>query len=258
MTLPFFLRSAALAAAAMALVGATVLPAAAQDISTADKTAIEQIVHDYLIAHPEVIQEALAELDRRQTEAENAKRADSVAEASDVLFNSPRQVVLGNPDAKVALVEFFDYNCGYCKRALGDMQAILKDDKDVKIILKEFPILGPGSVEAAKVAVAVNLIAPEKYADFHNILLGGRGQADEAKALDAAEEAGLDRDKVKARTSDPEVGKTLEEAYQVAQKLGLSGTPTYVIGQEIVFGAVGVDELQSKIQDMRTCGKATC
>jgi Protein-disulfide isomerase len=233
-------------------------PAGAETVDTTDRAAIEAIVRDYLMANPEVIRDAMAALERKQAEAEDAARAAAIADASDMLFSSPRQVVLGPKDAPITLVEFFDYNCGYCKRALGDMQKILDEEKDVKIVLKEFPILGPGSVEAAKIAVAVNLVAPEKYADFHGALLAIRGQADKGKALDAAEEAGLDRATVEARSDDPEVGKTIEEAYEIASRLGLSGTPTYVIGEEVVFGAVGYDELKDKIAAMRNCGKATC
>ncbi|ODN69728.1 Disulfide bond formation protein D precursor [Methylobrevis pamukkalensis] len=189
MPTPFRLK----ALAALALLPAAVLPATAQTAAPQDKAVIEQIVRDYLLAHPEVIQEALGELERRQQAAETEKRAEIVASVRDELFQSKRQVVLGNPDAPITLVEFFDYNCGYCKRSLADKQAILDEDKDVRIVLKEFPILGNGSVEAARVAVAVNLIAPEKYGAFHDALLGGRGEANTARALDVAEEVGLDR-----------------------------------------------------------------
>ena len=145
----------------------------------------------------------------------------------DVLYSSPRQVVLGNPDAPITLVEFFDYNCGYCKRALDDTLALMKHD-DVRIVLKEFPILGPGSVEAARVAIAVKIAAPDRYADFHRELLSGSGQADERHALAVVDDLGIDVAKVKAAMADPEVAATIEEVYGMATKLGLTGTPTYV------------------------------
>lgn len=236
----------------------TAAPApAAEPMTAEEKAAIETIVRDYLLANPEVIQEALVSLEQKRQQAEQEARTAAVSSMEDLIYNSSRQVVLGDPNAPIALVEFFDYNCGYCKRALDDTLALL-DEKDVKIILKEFPILGPGSVEAARVAVAVNLAAPDRYLDFHKALLTGRGQADEKRAFTVIEELGMDADAIRAKMGDPEVANTLEEVYTVANRLGLSGTPTYVIGNEVVFGAVGVDDLKTKIIAMRECGKAVC
>ncbi len=120
------------------------------------------------------------------------KRASSPTQSA--IFNSPRGVVLGNKDGDVTFVEFFDYNCGYCKRAMADMLDLMKNDPKLKVVLKEFPVLSEGSVEAAKVAVAVRMQDPsgKKYLDFHQKLLGGRGPADKARAMAAAKEAGLD------------------------------------------------------------------
>ncbi len=230
----------------------------AEDFTGAQKDAIGQIVRDYIVAHPEIIQEALQALDQKKKDEEEAARASIIAAMKDTLYSSKRQVILGNPSAPITLVEFFDYNCGYCKRALGDTLAMLDQDKDVKIVLKEFPILGEGSVEAARVAIAVNLVAPDKYAEFHRELLGGKGHADEKRAIQIATGLGLDEAAVKKAMTDPEVGNTLDEVYAMANKLGLSGTPTYVIGDEVVFGAVGVDDLRVKVDAMRSCGKATC
>ncbi|WP_181707045.1 DsbA family protein [Chthonobacter rhizosphaerae] len=247
-----------LRAAAFAGLMALVPPAAAAEPMTPEqKAAIEQIVKDYILANPEVIQEALISLEQKRQQAETEARASAVASMRDLIYTSKRQVVLGNPDAPITLVEFFDYNCGYCKRALDDTLALL-EEKDVKIVLKEFPILGPGSVEAARVAVAVNLAMPEKYLDFHKALLTGRGQADEKRAFQVIDELGLDAAAIRAKMTDPEVANTLEEVYTVANRLGLSGTPTYVIGDEVVFGAVGVEDLKTKIMAMRECGKPVC
>ena len=124
----------------------------AQNFSPAQRGEIERIVRDYLIAHPEVLQEAMAELEKRQTAAEAEKHKIAVKEHAQTLFSSPRQVTLGNPNGNVTFVEFFDYNCGYCKRAMDDMLTLLKNDPNLKVVLKEFPVLGPGSVEAAQVA----------------------------------------------------------------------------------------------------------
>ena len=150
-------------------------PLRAQDFSTAQRGEIEKIIRDYLIAHPEVLQEAMAELEKSQQAAELEKARTAVKSHSEALFNSPRQVVLGNPQGDVTFVEFFDYNCGYCKRAMTDMLELMKKDPKLKVVLKEFPVLGPGSVEAAQVAVAVRMQdkTGKKYLDFHQKLLAG-------------------------------------------------------------------------------------
>lgn len=247
-----------IAASVAALVGfMSAGSAVAEDFTDGQKAAIESLVHDYILAHPEVIQEALVKVEEKRRADEEAARKAAVASIGDQLYNSPNQVVLGNPDAKITLVEFFDYNCGYCKRALGDTLALM-EAPDVRIVLKEFPILGPGSVEAARVAIAVKEHAPDKYLEFHKALLGGKGQADEKRALAVAEDLGIDVPTLKASLKDETVSKTLDEVYGMANKLGLSGTPTYVIADEVVFGAVGADELKAKIDSVRACGKATC
>jgi protein-disulfide isomerase len=166
--------------------------------------------------------------------------------------------VTGNPQGDVTFVEFFDYNCGYCKRAMDDMFALMKSDPKLKVVLKEFPVLGPGSVEAARVAVAVRMQdkTGKKYMDFHQKLLSGRGQADKARALAVAKEAGLDMARVERDLTSDEVRQTLEESLKLAEKLGLNGTPSYVIGSNVVIGAVGLDKLKESINTAR-CGKTT-
>ena len=229
----------------------------AQDFSPAQRRSIETIVHNYLIAHPEVLQEAMAELEKRQTAAELEKHKAAVKQNAQQLFSSPRQVVLGNPDGNVTFVEFFDYNCGYCKHAMSDMLTLLKDDSKLKVVLKEFPVLGPGSVEAARVAVAVRMQDPKKYLAFHTKLLGGRGHADGARALAVAKELGLDMDRLQKDIKGPEVEKTLKQDFKLAEALGLNGTPSYVIGDSVIVGAIGLKGLQEKVNTAR-CGKATC
>jgi protein-disulfide isomerase len=231
----------------------------AQSFSGAQKTEIEKIIRDYLVSHPEVLQEAMTELEKKQAAEEAAKHQAAVKENADVIFNSPRQVVTGNPQGDVTFVEFFDYNCGYCKRAMDDMFALLKTDPKLKVVLKEFPVLGPGSVEAARVAVAVRMQdkTGKKYMDFHQRLMSGRGQADKARALAAAKEAGLDIARIERDMASDEVRLTLEESLRLAEKLGLNGTPSYVIGNTVVVGAVGLDKLKESVNTAR-CGKATC
>jgi protein-disulfide isomerase len=233
--------------------GAMMAPAQAQSFSPPQRTEIEKIIKDYLLAHPEVLQEAMSELEKKQQVAEAEKARSAIKNHSDALFNSPRQVVLGNPQGDVTFVEFFDYNCGYCKRALSDMTTLLNTDPKLKVVLKEFPVLGPGSVEAAQVAVAVRMQdkTGKKYLDFHQKLLGGRGQVDKAKALAAAKDAGLDVARIEKDMKSDEVSKTLEESMKLAEALGLNGTPSYVIGNDVVIGAVGLAGLTQKIQAAR-------
>jgi protein-disulfide isomerase len=239
-------------ALALAL-GASTAPAYAQSFSEPQRTEIEKIIKEYLLAHPEVLQETMAELEKKQQVAEAEKAKSAIKNHSDALFNSPRQVVLGNPQGDVTFVEFFDYNCGYCKRALSDMTTLLGNDPKLKVVLKEFPVLGPGSVEAAQVAVAVRMQdkTGKKYLEFHQKLLGGRGQVDKAKALAAAKDVGLDMARLDKDIKSEEVSKTIEESMKLAEALGLNGTPSYVIGNDVVIGAVGLPALTQKIQAAR-------
>ena len=247
-------RSCLVAAACSAFL-AIAIPQISQadELTSGQKSEVERILRDYLIAHPEVIQDAMAELDKRQSAADAEKHKETIKKDAQTIFSSPRQVVLGNPDGNVTFVEFFDYNCGYCKRAMDDMLTLLKDDPKLKIVLKEFPVLGPGSVEAAQVAVAVRMQdkTGKKYLDFHQKLLGGRGQADKAKALAAAKEAGLDMARIEKDMKSDEVSRTLEESMKLAEALGLNCTPSYVIGNDVVIGAVGLAALSQKIQAAR-------
>jgi protein-disulfide isomerase len=253
-----FRRPFASALLALAVCGAP-LSASAQSFSPEQRGEIETIVKNYLLTHPEILEDVSAELSKRQAKAEAEKHAAAVATNEETIFNSPRGVVLGNRKGDVNLVEFFDYNCGYCKHAMNDMLALLKADPKLRIVLKEFPVLGQGSVEAAQVAVAVRMQDPDgkKYLEFHQKLLGGRGQADKARALAAAKEAGLDMARIEKDMVSPEVRATLEENFKLAESMGMNGTPSYVIGKQVVVGAVGLDALKEKVA-MARCGKATC
>ena len=238
---------------------ATPQQAWSQSFSDTQRGDIEKIVRDYLLAHPEVLEEAMNELSKRQAIADAEKHQANIAKNADIIFNSPRGVTIGNKDGDVTFVEFFDYNCGYCKHAMGDMLNLLKTDPKLKVVLKEFPVLGPGSVEAAQVAVAARMQDPtgKKYLDFHQKLLGGRGQADKARALAVAKEVGFDMPQIEKDMKSPEVRATLEENFKLAEAMGMNGTPSYVIGKQVVVGAVGLEGLKEKISTAR-CGKASC
>ena len=254
----FSFRLLASAVVALTLCGAPVV-ASAQNFNDAQRGEIQKIMKDYLLAHPEVLEEVSAELTKRQAAAEAEKHASAVSANANLIFNSPRGVVVGNKDGDVTFVEFFDYNCGYCKKAMTDMVEIMKTDPKLKVVLKEFPVLGPGSVEAAQVAVAVRMQDPtgKKYLDFHQKLLSGRGQADKARSLAAAKEAGLDVARLEKDMVSSEVRATIEENFKLAESMGMNGTPSYVIGNQVVIGAVGMDALKEKISNAR-CGTAMC
>jgi protein-disulfide isomerase len=221
---------------------------------------LQATIRDYIVSHPEVLQEAMAEFEKRQAVADAEKARSAVTNNSEAIFNSPRQVVVGNRQGDVTLVEFFDYNCGYCKQALADLNALMKSDAKLKVVLKEFPVLGPGSVEAAQIAVAVRMQDPtgEKYLVFHQRLLGSRGQADKARALAAARDAGADMVRIEQDLVSDEIKASLAESLKLAEQLGINGTPSYVVGSEVVVGAVGLEALREKIRHARCVVTATC
>jgi protein-disulfide isomerase len=239
----------AFAAAAVSLAFAGTAPALADSFSADQREEIGTIIKDYLLSHPEVMQDVLAEMEKHQQSAEAEKHRAAVVENKATLFSSPHQVVLGNPQGNVTMVEFFDYNCGYCKRAMSDMLDLIKNDGNLKFVLKEFPVLGEGSVEAARVAVAARMQdgTGKKYIEFHQKLLGGRGAADKARALAVAKEVGFDMPRLERDMGSDEVKKTIEENMKLAEALGVNGTPSYVVGEEVVVGAVGLDSLREKI-----------
>jgi protein-disulfide isomerase len=235
---------------AIAAASLLAMPAAsAQSFSTDQRHEIENIVKDYLIAHPEVLQDAQSALDKRQQEAQAKKARDAISKDSATLFNSPHQVVLGNPNGKVTMVEFFDYNCPHCKDAVTDMLDLLKKDPDLRFVLKEFPILAQASVDAAHVAVAVRMQDPsgQKYLAFHQKLFSTRGMVDQERALAVAKDVGCDMTRIEQDMKSPEVQTTIEEDMKLADAIGVDGTPSYVIGDQLVVGAIGFDKLQEKI-----------
>ena len=237
----------------------TVLSAApAGSQSNDNRAAIEAIVREYLLANPDVIEEALTILqERREREALSAQ-SQGIQENQQLIFNSPNQMVLGNSVGPISLVEFFDYNCGYCKRAVSDMTALIASNPDLRVVMKEFPILSQGSVEAARISVAVKATAPNRYLEFHEALFARPGEATEDKALEIAGDLGLDTAALKRAASEESVSSNLQEVQDLAAILGISGTPSYVIGNELVEGAAGFDALQQKVTAMRECGQPTC
>lgn len=255
----YFLRSRALGAAfAFALTLGAAYPAAAQ-ITGQQRSEIESVIRDYLIKNPEVLRDALIELDRRAKAEEEGQRRQAVDRLDEKIFNSKHQVVVGNPKGAIALVEFFDYNCGFCKRALGDLAALIKANPDLRVILKEFPVLSQGSVEAAQVAAAVKMqLTAERFWAFHQKLMSGRGQIARAQALAVAKEFKVDMTRLARDLESEEVKAGIQETMQLGEALGINGTPSYVVGKDVVIGAVGQEALQARINNVRKCGKSIC
>jgi len=243
------LRTACLA---LALTTASfAVPASAAEFSADQKSEIESIVRGYLLENPEILEEAFTALQERRRQAESVAQQDAVSDNKEALFNSPRQVVLGNPEGEVTLVEFFDYNCGYCRRAGEDLNKLIEANPDLRVVLKEFPVLGPESVEAAQVGIAVNEVAPDRYGEFHDALLASDGQVDAQAALAVVEQLGLDRSAVETAMDADVVQATIEEVYTLANALGLTGTPSYVVGDTVFVGAVGYDTLQGRVTELQ-------
>jgi protein-disulfide isomerase len=249
---------AIVAAAAFSILQPTPLRAA--EFTSDQKAEVGQIVHDYLIANPEVIKLAVEELTKREKVAEAAAREKTLTKDNEKLFNSQNQAVVGNPSGDVTIVEFFDYNCGYCKQSLINVAKLIETDPKVRVVLKDLAILGPDSTEAAEVATAVRiqLKGGPKFWDFHRKLLASRGHIGKAQALAAAKEVGVDIDQVEKDLKSPAIRENLEEAANLAESLHFNGTPSWVVGKEAIVGGVSYAELKSKVDNVRKCGKTTC
>lgn len=223
------------------------------------RRAFEAILKDYLLRNPEIVQEALVELERRQQVAQEAARSAVLRDERTKLVNSPHDMVVGNPAGDVSLVEFFDYNCSYCRKAKSDVDALIKGDPRLRIVLKEFPVLGPDSVEASRVAVAAKLqLSPDKMRVFHDRLMATRGRANGEKALALATELGANVAKLQKDMQGDMVNAVLQENTALADRLGISGTPTFILNDDIIMGAVGLEPLRQAIANTRRCGKTKC
>jgi protein-disulfide isomerase len=228
-------------------------PLAAADSSpqmaqaTMDRAEVEQIVRDYLVANPEILSEMQAALDAKEREEQRIASLQTIESNRADIFRSAHDGIVGNPDGKISIVEFYDYNCGYCKKAQDDMLALTAENPDLRFVLKEFPILGPDSQKAHMVSQAFQSLMPEKYAEFHNQLLASRTRASEASAMKLALSLGADEAALREAMKDPKIIETFNQTYELANKLAITGTPSYVVGNEVVFGALGKEVLAEKI-----------
>jgi protein-disulfide isomerase len=225
-------------------------PTSAQDAQTLTESAkIEQIIHDYLLQHPEVVIEAVNKYQTQQAQAAAGRQAKALVERRDELTKDPDAPVLGNPKGDVTLVEFFDYRCPYCKAVSTGLFDTIKSDGNVRLVMKEFPILGAESEYAAKAALAAN--RQGKYGEFHQAMMTFKGKVtiDDVKRI--ASEVGVDTAKMESDMVAPEIASMIQRNYDLAQALGITGTPSFVISDELIPGAISMEELKKRIAAAR-------
>ncbi|WP_421759759.1 DsbA family protein [Devosia sp.] len=232
-------------------------PAPAQSVAQIDAATLNPMIEDYLLKNPRILQRVSSALEAEITATRKAETKSALADLQTAIYDDPDHIVLGNPKGDVTLVEMFDYNCGYCRQALPDMAELLDEDPNLKVILKEFPILSAASVDAARVAVLVSEAKVDYWA-FHEKLFTGSGQNNMDTALSAAKDLGLNPVTLQLDMNTPKVTAVLDKSYDIAKKLKITGTPTFIIGDEIIPGAVGIEALKLRISNMRACGSTTC
>jgi protein-disulfide isomerase len=271
------LRGAALIAPALMLAGATLAigqsaPSSAPADTTASATStpapsaftpaqrkeLESIIKDILINNPEIMLEVQSALESKMDKIQAERMAVAIKENAGELYRPAGSPIVGNAKGDVPVIEFFDYNCGYCKKALSEVAHLVDSDKKVRLILKEFPILAKGSEEASRVALAARMQG--KYWEFHRAMLANQGQANEASALRVAEKLGLDMTRLKKDMASPEVKKEIEDTRQLATKMGIQGTPHFIVGDRIIAGAPeNLTELLDKhVAEVRKEGCKMC
>jgi protein-disulfide isomerase len=238
-------------AGALALGLAASVPASAEEpaLTPGQKEAVEGIVHDYLLAHPEVLVKALESYQARQKAEEEARKRQALIAHRRLLVDDPADPVLGNAGGDVTVVEFFDYRCPYCKRVAGGLMETVRADGNVRLVMKEFPILGPESVVAARAALAAE--QQGKYEDLHNALMGLKGEMSEATIMKTAESVGLDVVQLKRDMKAEAIDQALRSNYELADALGIGGTPAFVVGDTLVPGAMSMDDLKALIAKAR-------
>jgi protein-disulfide isomerase len=223
-----------------------------------DAATIDPLIEDYLLGNPKILQRASAALSTQLKTEQRAATAAALAELRPAIYDEPGHIVLGNPEGDVTLVEMFDYNCSFCRAALPDLAALLDGDPNLRVILKEFPILSQGSADAARIAVLVNRSKPADYWQFHQQLFTSRGEVTKETALKAAADLGLNPIQLELRMNEPTVTAVIERSFDIANRLKVDGTPTYIIGNEVIPSAVGLDQLKTRIANMRACGETEC
>lgn len=242
----------------LAQAAATPAPSGSGSFSPQQKEAIESIIKDYLLNNPEVLMEMQTALEAKMETIQAERLKLALKESAGEIFRRPNAPVAGNPNGDVTIVEFFDYNCGYCKRAFPDIAKIVQDDPKVKVVFKELPILSKGSEDAAKVALAARLQG--KYWEAHRALIALRGEANEKTALKAVEKLGLDMAKLKADMESAEVKGEIETVRNLAQKMGIQGTPHFLVGDKAIPGAPQnlLEVMAGHVAEVRKNGCSVC
>ena len=230
-------------------------PTDGASFSAAQRDAIGQIVREYLLKNPEVLVEVSAELDKRRKAEEAGKQSRVLISEKESIFRSPHDYVLGNPNGDITVVEYFDYNCGWCKRALNEVNKLTDQDKNVRVVMKEFPIFGEHSTFAAKAALAS--IKQNKYWEFHTALMKAK-QVTTSSTLDIAKSVGIDVEALKTEMAKPVYDKTIEENSRIAQALGMQGTPGFIVDSRVNFGYVPASGLKDMLADIRKEGCKVC
>ena len=214
-----------------------------------DDETLQQVIHDYILAHPEVLIQSLRVAKEREESRVAAQNKSLVTSLRNDLVDDPNAPVRGNPSGDVTLVEFFDYRCPYCRQVEPFVQALISSDRGLRVVVKQFPILGPASVYAARVALAA--YKQGKYEQFHDAVMSKRSNFDEAALLKLAEEAGLALDRLKTDMNSPEVDAEIKRTTEIAKTLKLSGTPAFIAGTELIPGATDIETLQVLIDEAR-------
>lgn len=228
------------------------LSAFAAEFNDKQRDEIGTIIREYLLKNPEVLVEVGQELERRQKLAEADQRKSGLVESANEIFRSADDFVAGNPQGDVTIVEFFDYNCPWCKKSMPVLKKLLESDKKLKLVLKEFPILGESSEYAARAAIAAK--AQGKYWEFHTALYEQTGRLSEAGMDGVAQSLGLDLTKLKADMQSPATTGIIQRNRELAQKLGINGTPGFVIDDEIIPGFVAEEGMLAAVKEVRDTG----
>lgn len=226
-------------------------PATAQSLSEPQKKEIETLIGEYLRAHPEIILESVRAMQEREQAMQQQRQREGLATRRGEIENDPTSPVVGNPQGDVTVVEFFDYRCGYCKAVLPAVQRLLKEDPKVRYVMKDLPILTPESRIAAKLTLAVWKSEPKRYFDLHTKLMESRGDLTENRIYDIAKAVGVDVARAKRDMNAAEIEETLGANMNLAQALGITGTPGFVVGNHLVPGAIDYDALKELVDRAR-------
>lgn len=241
-----------LAALALGIVAGLAFARADTGALTADqRQLVEKVLREYIRTNPEVILEALQEMQERRRTADPAQSVAALRERADEIFRNPADPVGGNPEGDVTLVEFFDYRCGFCKRVHPVVKKLLAEDGGIRFVYKEFPILGQPSLRAARIALAAR--GQDRYAAFSDALMSARGELTEERVFEIATTVGLDIDELKAEIGreGAAINRLIGDNLRLADSLGIRGTPAFVVGSRIIRGAVGYDELRRAVAAAR-------